>query len=730
MGGSGAGALSHVYLQYPPFRCNIPGSSKMMYDDGSRLLLVPSPDKMFSWPVARHTQSNSPNVTVVDNGPVLGARFSLDLTILAIQSSDCEVSFYNRESGAKFKQLCRSRRDRILGFFWTDCPTCDIVFVTTGGLELFSLAPRLDAVKLVDVRPLQVSWYLYTHESRLLLVASGMHCRTFQCYQFSAAGIIRLPKFDAGLKKLEANRKVTIGPEDVHIATMYGRLYCLQVDRLSMELNIYRFYRDAVVPQGTIPVYSETVAFSVVDGVLLVHQLASEVVLLYAIYADLKGPISAPLPLLIRGDSCFTMAGCESSTESNDILDNEDMRTLASSESNIYGENWVFANPDIILDQDHGIMWRIHLDLEAIATSSSDLPSLLEFLQRRRLDAAVAKELSMMVLCNMIMEKRPLLLISEAMDVISMAYSQFLRTRATLVIAKQPSARPQVPARHDQRKKAGKEDEKDVPVSDCNTNIIPECSDQAQKQSENVGSSKRMSNATVEQCKIAHEVVGIVEETDESAAHNKSENSTGSPLSISHNISLAVTAVSPEEMYHHVFAVIDNETDVDSSTLIAAIIQYLRSAASEKLNFPVDLQLLLIKLLTKEKRYPELMHLVRTKVLEPSKEVAKEMLQVGKSYQPVFMLGLNMLRQLSLHGDYLSEILQQGRLLEALRYARQNRVEAIPPSTFLELAAASQDIQKLASVMRFCLDFVPSFETTSEYQTYSAVLSQQKIVPA
>lgn len=29
----------------------------------------------------------------------------------------------------------------------------------------------------------------------------------------------------------------------------YGRLYCLQVDRLAMELNIYRFYRDAVVPQ-------------------------------------------------------------------------------------------------------------------------------------------------------------------------------------------------------------------------------------------------------------------------------------------------------------------------------------------------------------------------------------------------------------------------------------------------------------------------------------------------
>lgn len=29
----------------------------------------------------------------------------------------------------------------------------------------------------------------------------------------------------------------------------YGRLYCVQVDRVALQLNMYRFYRDAVVPQ-------------------------------------------------------------------------------------------------------------------------------------------------------------------------------------------------------------------------------------------------------------------------------------------------------------------------------------------------------------------------------------------------------------------------------------------------------------------------------------------------
>lgn len=709
----GSGALSHVYIQYPPFRCNIPGSSKMMYDDGNRLLLVPAPNKIFSWPVARHSHPDSPSITSVDSGLVLAARFSLDGKILAIQSSDHEVSFYNRESGSKFKQLCRSRTERILGFFWSDCPTCDVVFVTSGGLELYSLSSRLDSLKLVDVKPCQVSWYLYTHESRLVLLASGVQCKTFLCYQFSAGGIIRLPKFDASLRKAGAGQKVALGPEDVHIATMYGRLYCLQVDRLAMELNIYRFYRDAVVPQGMLPIYSENVAFSVVDGVLLVHQLTSKVVLLYDIFTDMKAPISAPLPLLLRGHSAFTAIGSAGQDDSKKALDND--------ESNIYGDSWVFANPDIILDQAHGIMWRIHLDLEALAASSSDVPSLLAFLQRRRLDAATAKQLTMTVLRSIVVEKRPLSLISEAVDVINMAYAQAVRTRTTFTTTKPQSTRPPVTGGQGRGSGTGKEE--DVSVSSQSRNV------NADTPAEVVGDrllAEASSKDSMEVSEAAQESDDIVEETEKASVHGKEAESSMNPAAPS--MATAVSAISPEEMHYHVFAVINDDMEVEPSFLGAAIIQYMRSAAMEKLKVPVDLQVLLIQLFARDERYAELMHFARTKILELSKEIAKQLLQVGKSYPPLCTVGLNMLKQLSAHGDYLSAILQQGRLLEALRYARQNRVEAVAPSTFLELAAESHDMQKLASVMRFCLDFVPSFESTTEYQKYSDVLSHESLI--
>ena len=138
------------------------------------------------------------------------------------------------------------------------------------------------------------------------------------------------------------------------------------------------------------------------------------------------------------------------------------------------------------------------------------------------------------------------------------------------------------------------------------------------------------------------------------------------------------------------------------------------SAGAEKLKIPPGLQALLAQLLAKDERYAELSHFVNSKVffcccyfllyssplsfskfyfalsyctfdfislstfqiLEPSILVALELLQAGNSCLFISKLGLNMLRQLPAHGEYLSVLLEKGRLLEGLRYARQNRVRS------------------------------------------------------
>ena len=41
-----SGALSHVYIQHPPLRCNIPETQGLYYDDGNKLVLSPTADQV------------------------------------------------------------------------------------------------------------------------------------------------------------------------------------------------------------------------------------------------------------------------------------------------------------------------------------------------------------------------------------------------------------------------------------------------------------------------------------------------------------------------------------------------------------------------------------------------------------------------------------------------------------------------------------------------------------
>ncbi|KAL2495820.1 uncharacterized protein Fot_39577 [Forsythia ovata] len=128
-------ALSHVYIQYPPLRCALAGTGSFLYDDGNKLLLGLTSDRVFSWKTAPYIPHVAPSSDPLFDGPVLSIRYSLDLKLLAIQRSNYEVQIWNKQTGDTISQKCRFESESILGFFWTDCPICDIVFVKTSGLN-------------------------------------------------------------------------------------------------------------------------------------------------------------------------------------------------------------------------------------------------------------------------------------------------------------------------------------------------------------------------------------------------------------------------------------------------------------------------------------------------------------------------------------------------------------------------------------------------------------------
>ncbi|KAJ4820466.1 hypothetical protein LUZ62_033032 [Rhynchospora pubera] len=685
-GSSRSDALSHAYIQNPPIRCNIPETRGLFYDDANKLLLSPTADQVLSWKVGMPSQHNPPNSDLIGEGPVLSIRYSLDQKAIAIQRSIYEVEFRNRETGLTFSRKCKQDSERILGFFWTDCPTCDIVLIKTSGIELLLYDPEQNSLHVVETKKLSVNWYVYTHESRMLLLASGMQCTVFSGYQFSAAaGIVRLPKFEMSMTKSEANSKPVLSSDDVHIVTVYGRIYCLQFDRVGMHLNVYRFYRDAVVEQGSIPAYSSRVAISTVDNVILSHQLDAKVVMLYDLFLDSLNPISAPLPLLLKGSS---------GSNSRSISEVSDSISSAY-EGMIYSDNWNFLVPDLICDVENGLVWKIFLDVEAISASSSDIPSILQFLQCRRSDPAMIKALCLAITRTLILERRPISVIARAMDVLVASYSNFLRSGST------PPATQNTG--NDQSTAGSGVASEHAITGTATKSIIADSSS---------GMSMHSPSTSDDE---------VNPEESEKLVGDKSLESSVSQQMASHGSSVAI---SPDEMYRFVFALVEDEMSGDPAYLVSVIVEFLRSASREKLKMNPDVYLMMNQLLARSNQHANIALFVSNKIIEPSKEVAMQLVDFGQQNYKIHKLGMDMLRQLSLHHDYVSVLLQDGYYLEALRYARKYKVITVQPALFLEAAMASNNALHLAAVMRFFSDFAPSFKTTLDYGRYQQVLSE------
>lgn len=100
---------------------------------------------------------------------------------------------------------------------------------------------------------------------------------------------------------------------------------------------------------------------SVVDNVLLVHQVDAKVVILYDIFTDSRAPISAPLPLLLRGFP-GPNTDVRSSKQGSASLEAD----AVPDEAIVYGDGWKFLVPDLICDHVNKLVWKIHVDLEVV----------------------------------------------------------------------------------------------------------------------------------------------------------------------------------------------------------------------------------------------------------------------------------------------------------------------------------------------------------------------------
>ncbi|KAL5053721.1 hypothetical protein RYX36_034403 [Vicia faba] len=332
-----------------------------------------------------------------------------------------------------------------------------------------------------------------------------------------------------------------------------------------MLLHSYRLYHDVVIQQESLSIYSSRIVVSVVDNVLLIHQVDAKVIILYDLFADSRAPISAPLPLLLRGfprsNSTSQFSGRES--ESSDV------NIVSSHEAVTYTDTWNFLVPDLVCDVANKLLWKFNLDLEAISASNSDVSSVLDFLQRRKLEANKAKQLCL------------------ESDAVGKSVVHESTTRVD----------------------SGTLDSED----ESQFSILKHSSKEAL-----VGGSVNNVNSP------------------RNEAH-RSYAMQSSLLSAQEDSQLTAAAISPDEIVN-----------------------------LGKIRVAPNLYVLIIQLLVRNEHYAELGLFIVNKILEPSKEVALQLLESGRQNTQTRKLGLDMLRQLSLHNDYVLLLVQDGYYLEAL----------------------------------------------------------------
>mmetsp|Transcript_34517 Transcript_34517/g.47834 ORF Transcript_34517/g.47834 Transcript_34517/m.47834 type:complete len:727 (+) Transcript_34517:464-2644(+) len=704
-GSDGRDNLAHVALKPLGVKLDPSSTAHITYDDGCRVLLVAEQDRLFSWPVERMSQVETQGITPtakissLSPGPVLGARYSLDGSVLAIQRSSVALELIP-ESGGAFWQ--RVQGPLLLGFFWVSTPDCDLVLVTPAGLELFRLHPNRTGLQPVEVKKHQVAWYTYTHETRLVLLASSTSAPArMRAYQFANSGIVKLPKFD--LEPPPASRAERAPPAvdagSVVLLVMYGRMYCAHLDTQQGQLTLYRFFRDALVCQHKVPLYSNQVRLSVVDNTLLVHNIDSGVVLVLDILSSSPlHPLASPLPPHVLPPHVLPSLSTSSSSSPPSAPGEAESLGHAPPP---YSASCRFLGPNLVVDQSSGTVWRLQLSLSGLEASCPDRLALLSFLLRRRQDLPyqtpeeTPRALALSLTKTMLQERESLLIVSRCFDLLCSTYQEAFKDAYNAKHPQRPH--PPITAPYYQTNRG---------ISSPSSSSTPLLPRSAALSPDDLLQRVFLTLAEEEDVGDGLEEHGKVNGMGEGGGVGTGGARGGSSNGEEHgSLSLAAERRKEEE-----------KADRGVEYLLAVAVEYVRCAETHSLSPPPALILHLLTLLRRLRRLHLLPAYVPLLRKPPGAQLALQVAALGAQYPPALHVAQDMLHRPTCHQAHVNLMIKEGRIVDALRYVRRQRVESIPPTVFLD--AAWDHPILFQAVFRFCHQFVPAFTNIADFPKY------------
>nr|CAG4638295.1 EOG090X028B [Cyclestheria hislopi] len=331
------------------------------------------------------------NFRVEDRGAVLSIKFSPNLKVLAIQRSLKSVEFLNftnhEPDGPEYSQMCRGNSASILGFVWLS--DVDFIIITNQGLENYQIVSEKKSVRAVKSYSLQSNWFVYCPTSGLLVVSSSILGNCLHPFLFKNHQFLRLTKFEIDIPNPPQPARLCLLERDVTPATIYNQMMVLilrhQATHSSSgsrtsnsEIVIYSLNKDTP-PRKTHILnldVSGKLAASIVDNLIIVHHQPSKSSLIFDINlpCESNGRVLQLNPCLgptaIR-PYYLNLPSAMLSTEP----------TVISCE--MYSPNWVFFQPNVIIDAILGCLWSLELRLSPVIECMKNPIDLFNFLLLR-----------------------------------------------------------------------------------------------------------------------------------------------------------------------------------------------------------------------------------------------------------------------------------------------------------------------------------------------------------
>lgn len=388
--------LSRVAIHFEP----VTKITNVFYDEVTRQVFTVRSGGATGVNVKGPNMKSAVNFRVEDKGAVLSIKFSPNQQILAIQRSSKSVEFQNflnqEPDGIEYSQLCRGSSTVIVGFVWVS--NTDFVMITSQGMEHYQIVPEKRAVRAVKNHSIQSNWFVYCPISGLLLISSGPLGTILQPFLFKNHQLLRLTKFEVDIPNPPNPGRLCLVERDVTPAMIYNQMVVLVLKHPlnkqnpptavgKSEIVVYTLCKDAP-PRKTHVLHLETsgkLAVSILDNLIVVHHQASKTSSVFDInlHGESDGRLMTVQPFLASATIRPYFLNIPASAA---MLSDEPTQLGCE----MYSPNWVFFQPNIIIDAILGCLWSLELVLTPLTDVVEKPCDLFDFLLHRSDSKATA----------------------------------------------------------------------------------------------------------------------------------------------------------------------------------------------------------------------------------------------------------------------------------------------------------------------------------------------------